>query len=137
MLRWTKAQWDAYGRHIGTYIGGIVTGLITFGLITQTDGATLVAALNDIMDGTGKIVAGLATIAGIVGPMYTAWKAARSASPEKQAEQTVKNLQAGTPINGEKKKLIEAVAEQPEVKKVVMTTPEEAYEIPSNKVTSA
>lgn len=149
MFHWTQAQWDAYGRHVGTYVGGIITGLITIGLVTQTDGMALINGLNSIVEGVGKIIAGIGVIAGVAGPIYTAWRAARSASPEKQAEQTVKNINEGVPINGKKEELVQtlvktdtdaliaAVAAQPEVRKVVVKDPVKAMEIPSDKVTAA
>lgn len=133
---WTWDQWKAFGRHVGTYAGGIVTGAVALGLITNADGASLASALKDIMDGTGKIVAGLVTIAGIVGPVYTSLRSSRSASPDNQAAATVKNIEEGVPINGKKADLIKAIADQPEVAVVKLKDPVLAESILSPKVVS-
>jgi hypothetical protein len=135
-LKLTWDQWKAAGRHVGTYAGGIITGAVALGLITSADGASLATGLKDIVDGTGKLAAGIVTILGIIGPMYTAWRAQKSAAPENQAKATVKNLEKGVPLNGEKAKLIAAVADQPEIKKVEVLDPNLALAIPSNKVVS-
>lgn len=131
---WTWDQWKAFGRHIGTYAGGIITGAVTLHLIAGADGATLLQAIKDISEGLGKVAAGVAAIIGVVGPLYTSIKSSRSAAPEAQAAQTVKNLEAGVPLNGKRDQLIAAVAAQPDVAKVEMVNPAKAERILCDKV---
>lgn len=131
---WTWDQWKAFGRHVGTYLGGIITGLVTLHLITGADGATLLQAIRDITDGTSKIVAGVVAIIGVVGPLYTSLRSSRSAAPDSQVKSAAKVLEAGLPINGAKDKIINAVADQPEVKKVELVDKVQAAALPSDKV---
>lgn len=129
MLSWTKAQWDAFGRHILTAVTSAFAALVLAGVLTSDKAAEYIGHIS-------VLVSSVAGIAVLVGPIYAAWRSARSASPEKQAEQTIANLKANVPINGEKDKLIAAVAEQPDVRKVVMRNPAKADEIDSSKVTA-
>lgn len=130
MLNWTKAQWEAFGRHIITMLASVFATLVFMNVIKAEDAA-------QIMSSATQLITALAGLAAVVVPVISGIWASRSASPERQVAQTVANLTSGAPLSGEKKKkLIEALAEQPEIKKVVVADPELAEIIPSEKVTS-
>jgi hypothetical protein len=105
MLEWTKAQWDAFGRHIITAATSAFAALVLAGVLTPAQSVEYLGHLT-------VIVTSLIAIGSLLLPIYAAFKAARSASPEHQAAQTVKNLEAGVPLNGKRDQLIEAVANQ-------------------------
>lgn len=133
---WTWDQWKAFGRHVGSYAAGLATAAVVVGVVSQADGATLIQGITQVTDGAGKVVTGFATIFGVLWPIYNSIKAARSASPENQAKQTVKNIENGVSINGEQAKLIKAIADTPVVAEVKLTDPKLAESIPSEKVVS-
>lgn len=129
MLSWNKSQWDAFGRHILTAAGSAFAALVMTGAITSENATAYLGHLT-------IFVTAILGLASMLGPIYASIQAANSASPERQAEATVQNLEQGVPLNGKKDQLIAAVAEQPEVKKVQMVSVEKAVEIPSKKVTA-
>lgn len=129
MLNWTKAQWEAYGRHAITAVGSILATLVTLQIITDAQSAVYLASATTV----------ITAIAGLVGtllPFYAAWQASRSASPDKQVDQVVKNLESGQTGGEKKQELINAVAEQPEVTEIKVQSPALANAIPSEKVVS-
>jgi len=127
MLNWNKAQWDAFGRHVLTAVGSAITVLVVVNLVDAKQATVF-------LDHTSTFINAMIGLITVLAPVYAAYRAASSASPTNQAVQTVKNLNAGTPLNGERAKLIAAVAEQPEVAKVVVKDPITAIEVPSVKV---
>ena len=131
---WTWDQWKAFGRHVITYISGIVSGAMVIGIISNADGTKLIAAISDLADGAGKVATSIVTIVGILAPLYAALKASKSASPDSQVKAAAKVLELGLPVNGAKDKIINAVADQPEVKKVELVDPAKADTLPSNTV---
>lgn len=141
---WTWAQSKAAGRNVASYAAGGVTVALAWGLVSQTDAATLTEAIGHIVDGTTELAKGVGMIAGVVVPIYTAWRAAHSSSPKEQIKSVVENLsdtQAAQAANAiadptGRNKLINAVATMPEVKQVVATT-EVAQNTPSSKVVTA
>lgn len=123
---WNKAQWDAAGRHVGTIFSTAAPILILLKVITPEQA--------DFWQNTTPII--VASIGGMflaLFPIYTLIMAARSASPDNQAKQTVKNLKEDT-LNGERDELIAAVADQTDVKEIIMKSPMKANQIPSEKV---
>ena len=131
---WTWDQWKAFGRHVLTYMSGIVSGAMVIGIISNADGTKLIAAISDLAEGAGKVATALATIIGIMVPIYTSLRASKSAAPDSQVKAAAKVLELGLPVNGAKDKIINAVADQPEVKKVELQDPAKADTLPSNKV---
>ena len=127
MLSWNKSQWDAFGRHVLTACGAALAALAMAGFLTTAQTA-------EYLGHATVFITSIVGLAATLGPIYGAYKAASSASPTNQAVQTVKNLNEGTPLNGERAKIIAAVAEQPDVEKVVVKDPIMAVEAPSNKV---
>jgi hypothetical protein len=108
----TWAQWKSIGRHGISFAAGGVGALATAGAITQQDSTHIAAALDHITNGLGELADGLAVLAGILGPVYAAYMASHSASPQEQ---------------------IKTVAAMPDVKAIV-TTPAVAEATPSAKV---
>jgi len=141
-LNWNWNEKKAAGRHVLTYAGGLVTMAAVWGLVSQGDASTLTQGLNDIGAGLAQFAKGVAAIAGVLVPLYSALMAKRSAQPDQQIKSVVATLSA--PNSGktvaevvsdesDRKKLISAVADMPEVKGVV-TTAKVADETASNKV---
>ena len=130
MLQWNKAQWEAFGRHILTAMSSVLATLVLVDVIPA-------AKAGELMAHTTNIVMALIGLAALLAPALAAHLAARSASPANQASEAVKALKDGTLTNGQREGLIEAVAEQPDVRKVVVKDPTLAATIPSDKVTSA
>jgi hypothetical protein len=106
-LNWN--QYKAAGRHALSYAAGAVTAAAFMGLISQSDSTSLMAGLNQIASGLTSVVQGIGVIAGVLAPIYAAYKAAHSASAQEQ---------------------IKTVAAMPEVKGIV-TTPAVADALPA------
>lgn len=149
--KWTWGQWKAGGRHVATYAAGLVTGAVALGFISQGQGTDLTGGISDVVDGATQLAKGIVTIAGILLPMYTTWRAAHSASPSEQVKNVVASASNGMKaeqrtelvqavVNSgnteQRKEVIAAVAEMPEVKGVV-AQPAVAKSIPSEKVVSS
>ena len=130
MLQWNKAQWEAFGQHILTAVSSVLATLVLVDVIPA-------AKAGELMAHTTNIVMALIGLAAIIGPVIAAKGAVYTASPSAQADGAAKALNEGTLTNGKKEALIKAVAEQPEVRKVVVKDPTLAATIPSDKVTSA
>ena len=134
--KWNWDQWKASGRHILTAITSVIATAVFFGLITSDQAATIGENITVIAESTAKIFIAIGGIAAAVTPIYSAIRASRAASPEKQAEATVRNIAAADVAEKEKEKVIEAVAELPEIKQIVTKSPDLADAIPSEKVVS-
>jgi hypothetical protein len=142
---WNWAMAKAAGRHAATYVAGGVTVAVAFHVLTPSQGAEISENINLVLDGFTKLATGIAGIAGVMLPVYTAWRAAHSASPSEQVKSVVTQLSAPEITQAanaladpsSRRNLIEAVAEMPEVKKVVPIDPAIAEEIPSLKVTKS
>lgn len=142
-LNWNWAQAKAAGRNVASYAAGGVTVLVAMRYFTPAQGQDLTTNINLLVDGITKIATAIAGISGILLPVYTAWRAAHSASPSEQVKNVITNLsapeitQAANAVAdpNSRKNLIEAVADMPEVKKVVPVDPKVANSIPSPKVT--
>lgn len=127
MRSWNKSQWEAFGRHIITALSAVIATLVMVNLVKAEDAAAIISS------GT-QLITALVGLAAIVVPVISGFWASATAAPEAQALATVKNLEAGVPLNGKKDQLINAIAEQPEVKKVELRDPAKADSLPSNKV---
>ena len=125
----TWGQYKAIGRHALTYTAGAVTMAAAIGILSQGDAGTLTNGLNDIANGLAGVAKGVAAIAGVLVPIYTAYAASHSASPQVQIQSVVTNA-ASDP--GGRAKLVNAVAEMPEVKGIV--APSLAASTSSDKV---
>lgn len=112
MINLTWGQYKAAGRHALSYAAGGITVAAAMGLISQGDSTTLMAGLNQLVDGLENVVKAVGVIAGVLVPIYTTYKATHSASPQEQ---------------------LKTVAAMPEIKGIV-ATPALAAETPSAKV---
>lgn len=133
-LAWTWDQWKAAGRHGLTALSASLATAVFMGIISSADSKTILANIDLISQGVGKIVAGVTGLITVLVPIYTALRAANSAKPENQAKATIKNLNEGVPLNGTKDQLINALANQPEVAQVKLVDKTKANELPSPKV---
>lgn len=141
-VNWNWAQLKAAGRHGLTYVAGGVSAAVALHLLSPTQGSEITSSLNLLAHGVGEIATAVGGIAAVVVPLYTSWRAAKSASPSEQVKSVVSNLsapqltQAANAVADpeSRAKLIEAVAEMPEVKKIVPTDPALAAATPSPKV---
>lgn len=136
IFAWTGDQWKAASRHIVTAAGTAMAILLWFKLIPEMNAKVVVENVGIIADSLTKIGLAIGAIVTALGPLWALISASKSAAPENQAKATVKNIENNVPINGEKAKLIQAIADQPEVAVVKLTDPALAAEIPSPKVTS-
>lgn len=135
IFAWTRAQWDAAGRHLLNIAGTVGALLIALKVVAPAMLASVTPETVTFWTGQGAIIFGaLSAVFLALAPIYSMLQAAMSASPESQAEQTVKNLESGVPLNGKKDQLIAAVADQPEVAKIDMVSKAKADEILSDKV---
>lgn len=111
---WNWNSYKAAGKHVASYIAGGVSIAVTFHFISPTDASGITENLNSIYDGVVKIGTGIAGLAAILTPIYTALKAAHNASPVGQATGLVQAAPGTT----------------------IVTTPEIAAAVPSNNVVS-
>ncbi len=143
-LNWNWSQAKAAGRNAASYAAGGVTVLVAMHYISPTQGTDITTNINLLLDGATKVATAIAGLSAILLPVYTAWRAANSASPSNQVKNVITELsasditQAANAVADPKSRqnLIEAVADMPEVKKIVSSDPKIAQAIPSPKVTT-
>ncbi len=134
-FKWTPDQWKAASRHVITSTGTALAILIWFKLIPDVNAKEVADNVNILVESLTKAAIAIGAIVTALGPIWAMFKASQSAAPEHQAEATIKNLEEGRPIDGKKSELINAIANDPEVKKVEMMDKSKANEIPNPKVT--
>ena len=105
------AQVAAFGRHILSFALGGVAAAAALHVVGANDAATITGAINQIASGVSSLVAGVSTLIAVVTGLYAAWTASS-------------------------KSQLSAVAANPAVTSVVVTTPALADSIPSPKVVS-
>lgn len=105
------AQVAAFGRHVLSFALGGVSAAAALHVVAPDDAASISGALNQIAAGVSSLVAGVSTLVAIGTGIYAAWTASS-------------------------KSQLLAVAANPAVKSVVVSTPALADAIPSNKVVS-
>lgn len=115
MQQLTWAQYKSIGRHVASYAAGGITAAVGLHFLSPAQGADVQNSVNQIMTGIENISDGVIGLLAVVTPIYTAWRAAHSASPQEQ---------------------INTVAAMPEVKSI-QTTPALAAATPSEKVVAA
>lgn len=144
-LHWNWAQASAAGRNGLSYIAGAVTMLVFLHYVSPGPNEDIATDVSKITDALTKLATAVAGISAILLPLYTAWRAAYSASPGEQVKSVITQLsapqitQAANAVADpqSRQNLIEAVADMPEVKKIVPVDPKVASAIPSPKVTPA
>ena len=102
----------AFGRHVATFVAGMLTLAVTFNYISADQATTLKDSINQIIQSVGAIAAAVGPIAAIISGLY----ASRSASPANQ---------------------IKAVAANPTVAKIEVKDPVVVGAIPNEKVVMA
>lgn len=96
----TSAEVNAATRHIASFAAGAIA---VFGLSTKLDPSTV----QQIISATGTVVNDVILLAGLVGPIITAWYASKSATPAAQADSITKTV-PGTKIITPNKALVDA-----------------------------
>ena len=99
----------AFGRHVLSYSMGAVTAAAALHVVSSSDAQNLGNALTQISTGVQTIMGGLATITSFGMGLYASWSATKTSQ-------------------------LKAVAANPEVTSVVVSTPAVAATVPSNKV---
>ena len=140
---WNWNQLKSAGRNVASFAAGGVAMAAALHFISAQDAGGLTENINTVVEGVTQIAKGLAGIVAILVPIYTAWQAARSASPKAQIDNVVTNLSSSEIVQaanavadpGGRNKLINAVAEMPEVRAVVAPNGV-AHATDSNKVVS-
>ena len=108
----TQNQVIAFGRHVMTFVAGMITLAVTFGYVTPDQATELKNSFNTIIQSVGTI----ATALGPIVAMVSAYFASKAASPASQ---------------------LKAVAANPTVARVEVKDPIVAAAIPSEKVVMA
>lgn len=137
-MTWDWNEKKAVGRHVLNSACSVVATLAVVGLFSDQDAGTITQGLNDIGAGLAQFAKGVAAIAGVMVPIYTALKAKSSANPNNQVAAVVENLKKNGGLTGPsvvtteaRKDLIDAVAKMPEVQGVVAPA---VADIPNPKV---
>lgn len=132
----TEAQVNAGLRHVLSFTGGGLGVLAALGMLEPDQVKNIIAGLQQTMDGLSQATAGLAKVLYIVGPLLGvtgAAYAAKSANFLNQLQSVLKKAQEPSEQGvAATKKLLDGVANIPEVDKVVASTL--AAEIPNDKV---
>lgn len=122
---WNWTRVNAAGRHVASYSAGIVSALVFIHLLSSAQGSDIMGSLNLIFDGVGKIVTGIGGLVVTLTPIYTAWRASKAASPAEQAKsitalppKQLAQVTNAVPDTESRNKLISAVADMDEVKKI-------------------
>lgn len=105
----TLGQATAFGRHVVSYSMGAITMAAALHVVKDSDASSLTTAVTQISNGVVSIAGGLATIVSVGAGLWAAW----SSSPLRQ---------------------LLAVANNVEVKQVVLSNPATANAVPSDKV---
>lgn len=85
----TQSQVFAAGRHAFSFGAGVIATAAMWGLVSQTDSATLSEALTHLGNGASEMAKGVTAIIGVIIPLYTAWRAAHNASPAEQVKSVI------------------------------------------------
>lgn len=139
---WNWNQFKAAGRHVVTFSAGLVTFAVATNLLSPKDAALITENINQISTSLSQLAMAFTGLIAVLAPLYTSWRAAKAASPSEQVKSVVTQLSAPEITQAanaladpdSRKNLIEAVAEMPEIKKIVPVDPHIAEELPSEKV---
>lgn len=142
-MAWNKQQWQAAGKHVLSYSAGGISAAVALHFISPLQGSDISGNINDVVEGTTQLLKGLAGLVATGSAIYAGLRAAHNASPSSQVSSVVTNLsapqitQAANAVAdpASRDKLIAAVADMPEVMKIVPVDPAKAVVIPSQKVT--
>jgi X-X-X-Leu-X-X-Gly heptad repeat protein len=119
-MNWNWNQYKAAGKHVASYAAGGVTMALAWGLISPNDASQMTEGISTIVSGIEQLAKGVGMLAGVIIPIYTAWRAAHNASPNEQAKSVAANVDQITDKTA-KLAVINTVGEMPEVKKIVTT----------------
>lgn len=83
---WTWPQYQAAGKHALSFAAGATAAAAALHFITPQDAASITENLNTIWDGIMQVAKGMAGLAAVLVPIYTALRAAHNASPSEQVK---------------------------------------------------
>lgn len=85
----TQSQVYAAGRHAFSFGAGVIATASMWALVSQTDAATLTDALTHVANGASEMFKGFLAAASVLVPLYTGWRASRSAKPSEQVKAVI------------------------------------------------
>lgn len=85
-LNWNWNQYKAAGRHVASYAAGGVSVAVALHLLSPAQGSDIAENIGTITDGLMKVATGIGGLIAVLAPIYTAFKAAHSASPVQEAK---------------------------------------------------
>ena len=137
-MTWNWNQYAAAGKHIASAAAGAVGLAVVWHFVSPEQGANVTQNINDVVNGLEQAAKGFAGLIAAATLVYTSLKSANNASPASQVASVkaadpaalVQAVQAVSPAT-----LRDAVAMQPDVKAVVVTSKAVADASPSPKVT--
>jgi len=147
---WSTNQFQAAGKQVASAVAGAVGLAVTWHFIAPVQATDVVGNFNDMVNGLTQFAKGAAGFISFLTLLYTSFMAAHNASPgahvaSVQAENpaalvaAVNAISPGTLVqavnNVSPVMLRDAVAEQPDVRSVVVTTQAVANASASPKVT--
>ncbi|MEO6381990.1 MAG: hypothetical protein ABIO35_08330 [Nitrobacter sp.] len=141
-LNWNWNQYKAAGKHVASYAAGGISVAVALHFISPGQATDISENIGHVTTGINELVKGLSGLLATGTLLYTSLRAAHNASPSSQVTSVVANLsapqitQAANAVADptSRAKLIEAVAEMPEVKKIVPVDPALAIATASPKV---
>lgn len=143
-INWNLNQYKAAGKHVVSYAAGAVSIALAFKFLTPADASQITTSISTISDGFVKMAEGVTALIAVLAPFYTAFKAANNASPQSQGASLAATATAAPSqkTTDAKVALLSAVAtveeKSPDVtlQGKIITSPEVAGLVPSNKVVS-
>lgn len=85
----TQSEVYAAGRHVFSFGAGVIATAAMWGLVSQTDSASLSEALTHLGNGASEMWKGVMGAVAVLTPLYTAWRAAHSSSPAEQVKSVI------------------------------------------------
>ena len=140
---WNENQLASAGRNVVSAVGGIVGTLVAMHFLSSQQSSDITSNIDLIVHGVTQTVTGIIGLAGVLGPIWAALRAAHNASPSQVINHAAIDLSASQSRQASdaladpsaRNKIINAVAEMPEVRAIV--TPEAvAHATDSAKVVS-
>jgi hypothetical protein len=116
-IAWNWTQYKASGRHVASFAAGLIGGAAALHFITPQQATDVNGDITALFTGLEQVATSIAGLIAICVPIYTAFKAAHSASPTMEAKSLVaaepKTIIVTTP---------EIAAATPEVSNIVSNT---------------
>lgn len=89
MLNWNWNQYKAAGKHVASFAAGGIGVAAALHFISPQQAMDANGNITQIVGGLQQVATGIAGIATVLVPIYTAWRSARNADPTVQAASLV------------------------------------------------